>query len=321
MTDRLYYSIPSISDQFYNKLDNIDKKREIDLSFLMKVRNSYNPHIKNEHKESIDVDMELDDEKKTRINELQNTVPLSSFEGYLTDDDVTDNDKKHIQTKESSNSNTVPQDRPISQMSYPSVNSSSSSFAIHEIYTPIPSHPPVQLHTGTNTNNQISFGSLLNNLNTPRYTETNSNNFVSFGSFLNSLNGPRQFGYSEVTTNHPFDMSMFHQVFHNPQATYGDPATIFNMSMENVKQPLTKHAFDSISNVKYINIKNMSDTKEDKCSICLTDFEDEDNVKYTECCHFFHPECLAGWTKEHHTCPICRVSLGNYINNTAGTNI
>jgi hypothetical protein len=90
----------------------------------------------------------------------------------------------------------------------------------------------------------------------------------------------------------------------------------FDMQFVNAKHPLTEQEFDSMTEVKYAQIKDMADTKEDKCSICLTEFEDDDTLKYTECCHYFHPECLMTWTKEQHTCPLCRVLLGININNT-----
>ncbi|KNE98207.1 hypothetical protein PSTG_08475 [Puccinia striiformis f. sp. tritici PST-78] len=45
------------------------------------------------------------------------------------------------------------------------------------------------------------------------------------------------------------------------------------------------------------------------CAICLDDLENDQHdkiKKWTTCTHLFHEDCIAEWTKEHKTCPICR---------------
>lgn len=121
-----------------------------------------------------------------------------------------------------------------------------------------------------------------------------------FGAFSNMVD-TKFSSFTPMTMNYPFNLD---NVFPSNYMQFED--------LENVKKPLTRQAFNSIPDVKYTNIKNFGDTKDDKCSICLTEFEDDDTVKYTECCHFYHPTCLEEWTKQNYTCPICRKSLGNH---------
>jgi hypothetical protein len=45
------------------------------------------------------------------------------------------------------------------------------------------------------------------------------------------------------------------------------------------------------------------------CSICLTDFEDEQDVctsKNIDCKHVFHLSCMMEWLMHHDECPLCR---------------
>ena len=45
----------------------------------------------------------------------------------------------------------------------------------------------------------------------------------------------------------------------------------------------------------------------EECSICMEKMETV--TIPTKCSHYFHKSCLKTWLQEHHTCPICRVSL------------
>lgn len=49
--------------------------------------------------------------------------------------------------------------------------------------------------------------------------------------------------------------------------------------------------------------------KENKCAICLEDFESEKKPNRTDCGHFFHHHCLNKWVKSKENCPTCRQEL------------
>ena len=43
------------------------------------------------------------------------------------------------------------------------------------------------------------------------------------------------------------------------------------------------------------------------CIICLTEFEEQEKVKMIPCCkHVFHPGCIDTWLSSHVSCPLCR---------------
>lgn len=46
--------------------------------------------------------------------------------------------------------------------------------------------------------------------------------------------------------------------------------------------------------------------KEPDCSICLSDFEAEQNISTIPCFHLFHTSCLKPWLENHRECPSCK---------------
>ena len=45
------------------------------------------------------------------------------------------------------------------------------------------------------------------------------------------------------------------------------------------------------------------------CSICLSDFNNEDKVSITECDHIYHNDCIKKWLRINNTCCICKQEL------------
>ncbi|KAH3670394.1 hypothetical protein OGAPHI_000909 [Ogataea philodendri] len=44
----------------------------------------------------------------------------------------------------------------------------------------------------------------------------------------------------------------------------------------------------------------------DRCPICLVDYESGDQGRRLDCCHEFHKDCVDQWLLNDNTCPICR---------------
>ncbi|XP_063953191.1 E3 ubiquitin-protein ligase arkadia-C-like isoform X2 [Lytechinus pictus] len=53
----------------------------------------------------------------------------------------------------------------------------------------------------------------------------------------------------------------------------------------------------------------ISDDDMEKCTICLSFFEDEEEVRRLPCMHLFHEECVDQWLVTNKRCPICRVDI------------
>lgn len=62
---------------------------------------------------------------------------------------------------------------------------------------------------------------------------------------------------------------------------------------------------------KYKKLRRTSETDEDseKCTICLSQFEVDNDVRRLPCMHLFHRDCVDQWLVTSKHCPICRVDI------------
>ena len=45
--------------------------------------------------------------------------------------------------------------------------------------------------------------------------------------------------------------------------------------------------------------------EDEKCMICMEEFEVGDTIKRLRCKHLYHSKCISKWLKQKKTCPIC----------------
>ena len=65
-----------------------------------------------------------------------------------------------------------------------------------------------------------------------------------------------------------------------------------------------------------INIDNRQSSNDNQkvCSICLSEFLDDEMVcKLPECNHVFHKDCIQKWLERNHICPFCRNDIKRAI--------
>lgn len=73
------------------------------------------------------------------------------------------------------------------------------------------------------------------------------------------------------------------------------------------------------------NINNPSSKYTDEaphCSICLGDYENEEQLVRLPCNHIYHKDCISSWTDNHTRCPLCNMDLESVSgseNDTADT--
>ena len=51
---------------------------------------------------------------------------------------------------------------------------------------------------------------------------------------------------------------------------------------------------------------NIKDIKENKCSICLEEYIENNDIIKLNCEHQYHKECIKEWLKINNNCPQCR---------------
>jgi hypothetical protein len=122
------------------------------------------------------------------------------------------------------------------------------------------------------------------------------------------------YGANEPSSNE----SPFNNVRSNIFNTFN---SVLNNDIENedVKVVAVKSELDNLSYITYKKLKeqiqlgDISGGGLTECSICIENFEDDDEILYTKCCHTFHKECINKWITEYNIkCPICKkdVTLG-----------
>ncbi|XP_011185010.2 uncharacterized protein LOC105213700 isoform X1 [Zeugodacus cucurbitae] len=72
---------------------------------------------------------------------------------------------------------------------------------------------------------------------------------------------------------------------------------------------------------KYKRVRRPSESDEDaeKCAICLSLFEIENDVRRLPCMHLFHTDCVDQWLVTNKHCPICRVDIETHLTKDAPT--
>ena len=48
---------------------------------------------------------------------------------------------------------------------------------------------------------------------------------------------------------------------------------------------------------------------EEKCTICLCEYADDEEVRRLPCLHLFHIECVDRWLRQNKRCPMCRMDI------------
>jgi len=59
--------------------------------------------------------------------------------------------------------------------------------------------------------------------------------------------------------------------------------------------------------------QEMEEVEEDKCAICLIEFQEGLDVRKLPCDHIFHPQCIDSWLEITSTCPLCKRDLKQMI--------
>jgi hypothetical protein len=56
------------------------------------------------------------------------------------------------------------------------------------------------------------------------------------------------------------------------------------------------------------------DIKDEKCPICVSNYEIGEKITKIECNHIYHTNCISEWVKYKSECPVCRRSIETSIN-------
>lgn len=64
-------------------------------------------------------------------------------------------------------------------------------------------------------------------------------------------------------------------------------------------------SIDSMKKVEYTSQRFGGGDVATSCCCCMEEFDSRKDIVCTPCCHYFHYQCLQGWLRVGHTCPLC----------------
>ncbi|XP_012231747.2 E3 ubiquitin-protein ligase Arkadia [Linepithema humile] len=84
-----------------------------------------------------------------------------------------------------------------------------------------------------------------------------------------------------------------------------------HMSCGATQESIESHTFPH----KYKRVKKVENREDaiEKCTICLSEFEDCESVRRLPCMHLFHIDCVDRWLCTNKRCPICRVDIETFL--------
>ena len=155
-------------------------------------------------------------------------------------------------------------------------------------------------------------------------SQSQSNPFLSLFGFNTSSTQqdvPQQTNTNQQFNQMPFFIplfSFFQPQFVSPQQ-YEEMA---NQSFQNYQQqeinkkaPTAQKALAELPvckltpQRKQILSQCCCEEQQGTCSVCICDFEENEDLLRMPCGHLFHKDCIMPWIKDHNSCPTCRYEL------------
>ena len=94
---------------------------------------------------------------------------------------------------------------------------------------------------------------------------------------------------------------------------YAEPE--FDMTYENlvnlspVRCGLDSDTLAALPKTK-LTTEMISKLPEERCSVCLCDYAEGDEILTLPCNHIFHTDCITSWLLESKVCPCCKQQIG-----------
>jgi len=153
--------------------------------------------------------------------------------------------------------------------------------------------------SGSGSVNNGFYQSIMNN-----FTDMiNRNNRTSDGRPISNFS----FQYQTVP------ITSYSNVLNNLMGGLNGSGTGYNLD-EDVKMVLTDDEISKLKVMKKCEIPDLNESEEHKCTVCLDEMKDEEEIILLDCNHFFHKKCIETWFKNcSNKCPICRVEVAKGV--------
>lgn len=68
-------------------------------------------------------------------------------------------------------------------------------------------------------------------------------------------------------------------------------------------------SYGSVAQQDVVVAKKVGFDEEPHCSICLGEYEEDEELSKLPCTHIYHEECIGAWCSNHTRCPLCNYDL------------
>ena len=116
------------------------------------------------------------------------------------------------------------------------------------------------------------------------------------------------------------DFEWYNRSFDDPNATENHPGALSHDTRESgsgfIKNlfeqllSITKGSepkdYDTVETLRYKRPATVNANEEEKCTICIGEFKDNERVKKLPCRHVYHPTCIDTWLARNAHCPLCK---------------
>jgi len=77
------------------------------------------------------------------------------------------------------------------------------------------------------------------------------------------------------------------------------------------RRGLTNETIDRVDKFRWEELRH--ETAQTQCMICLSNFEDHEEVRRLPCHHIFHANCIDEWLRRCTDCPICKANIDRAV--------
>ena len=186
------------------------------------------------------------------------------------------------------------------------INSNSPDHITIDISPMIPAIDVMDLYLG------IEYGGADNTDNTDNITDNDNYNTFNFSEYINTSQRNSNNIYNNHRSNN-FNFSDYvdrHHIISNIYTEF-----LNSVFYEGGRQNIWMNNSLDISNLKSQRYDSLGKNLVKDCSICITDFAEDDEINKLNCEHIFHTKCLNGWVEHLNggnkvpTCPNCREKI------------
>ncbi|CAG5136772.1 unnamed protein product [Candidula unifasciata] len=85
--------------------------------------------------------------------------------------------------------------------------------------------------------------------------------------------------------------------------------SVMGATQETIERNTLPHKYKKVETSSAGDADKDSNNHQEKCTICLSEFETGEDVRRLPCMHLFHSECVDQWLSTNKKCPICRVDI------------